>query len=46
MQRLSDYTESLPNDAKARYKEKLNIIGGIDPFQPGNKGELDDYRGI
>ena len=42
MQRLSDYAESLPNDAKARYKEKVNVIGGIDPFQPGNIGELDD----
>ena len=42
MQRLSDYAESLTNDSKARYKEKLNVIGGIDPFQPGNIGELDD----
>ena len=42
MRRLSDYAESLPNDAKARYKEKLNVIGGIDPFQPGNIGKLDD----
>ena len=42
MQHLSDYAESLPNDAKARYKEKVNVIGGIDPFQPGNIGELDD----
>ena len=43
MQHLSDYAESLPNDAKARYKENLNVIGGIDLFQPGNIGELDDH---
>ena len=42
MQHLSDYAESLPNDAKARYKEKLNVIGRIDHFQPGNIGELDE----
>ena len=38
MQRLSDYAESLPSDAKARYEEKLKVIGGIDPFQAGNFG--------
>ena len=42
MQRLSDYAESLPSDAKARYEEKLKVIGGIDPFQAGNVGELND----
>ena len=43
MQRLSDYAERLPNDAKSRYREKLDVIGGIDPFQPGNIGtELED----
>ena len=30
MQRLSDYAERLPrNDAKARYREKVDVIGGI-----------------
>ena len=42
MQCLSEYAENLPSDAKARYKEKLDVIGGIDPFQPRNFGELDD----
>jgi len=28
MQRLSTYTE----DAKARYREKMEVIGGNDPF--------------
>ena len=42
MQRLSDYAESLLSDAKARYEEKLKVIGGIDPLQAGNVGELND----
>ena len=42
MQRLSDYAESLPSGAKARYEKKLKVIGGIDPFQAGNIGELND----
>ena len=42
MQRLSDYAESLPSNAKAWYKEKLDVIGGIDPFQPGNVSKSQD----
>jgi len=41
MQRLSTYAEDLPNDAKVRYREKLEVIGGNDPFLPaGRIGEL------
>ena len=43
MQRLSEYANNLPSDAKARYVEKLDFIGGIDPFQTANVGELDDH---
>ena len=43
MQRLSQYANNLPSDAKARYEEKLDFIGGIDPFQTSNVGELDDH---
>jgi len=32
MSSLSDYAETLPDEAKKRYKEKLSIIGGVDPF--------------
>ena len=38
MQRLSQYANNLPSDAKARYEEKLDFIGGIDPFQTSNVG--------
>jgi len=30
--RLSEYAEALSTEAKKRYKEKLSIIGGDDPF--------------
>ena len=42
MQRLSTYAENLPNDAKARYREKLEVIDGNDPFLSGRIGELVD----
>ena len=29
---LSDYAETLPDEAKKRYKEKISLIGGADPF--------------
>ena len=43
VQCLSEYAENLPSDAKAWYEEKLDFIGGIDPFQTRNVGELDDF---
>ena len=39
MQKLSAYPEDLPRNAKARYREKLEVIGGYDP---GRIGELVD----
>ena len=30
--KLSDYVEGLPEDAKSRYKQKITLIGGVDPF--------------
>ena len=41
MKNLSVYTESLSEEAKTCYKEKLNIIDGFDPFT-GTAGELAD----
>ena len=38
---LSVYAESLSEEAKTRYKEKLNIIDRFDPFT-GTAGELAD----
>ena len=32
MEYLSSYALSLPADAKKRYLEKINSIGGLDPF--------------
>ena len=29
---LSDYAETLPDEAKKQYKEKISLIGGADPF--------------
>ena len=40
MQQLSAYAEDLPSDTKARYREKLEVIGGYDPFLSGRIGEL------
>ena len=42
MPRLSTYAENLRSDAKARYEEKLVMIGGKDPFLPGSVGEIVD----
>ena len=39
---LSVYAESLSEEAKTRYKEKLNMIDGFDPFS-GIAGELADH---
>ena len=30
--KLSDYVEGLPEDAKSRYKQKITLIDGVDPF--------------
>ena len=38
---LSIYAESLSEEAKTRYKGKLNMIDGFDPFS-GTAGELAD----
>ena len=33
MQRnLSSYADNLSNEAKTRYREKIGVIGGLDPF--------------
>ena len=32
MTRLSPYAESLTSTTKERYKEKISLIGGLDPF--------------
>ena len=32
MDRLSPYAEKLSSAAKERYKEKISLIGGLDPF--------------
>ena len=41
--RLSSYAEKLEQEAKVRYKEKIALINGVDPFV-GNitEGELFD----
>lgn len=31
-QKLSDYVQGLPEEAKRRYKDKISLINGIDPF--------------
>ena len=31
-QALSDYANSLSGPAKAKYREKISVVGGIDPF--------------
>ena len=32
MERLSSYAENLTAASKERYKEKISLIGGLDPF--------------
>ena len=32
MERLSSYAKSLTAALKERYKEKIGLIGGLDPF--------------
>ena len=32
MERLSSYAESLTAASKERYKEKIRLVGGLDPF--------------
>ncbi len=32
LERLSPYAEQVASDAKERYKEKISIISGLDPF--------------
>jgi len=51
MQRLSAYAQNLWSDAKARYQEKLAVIGGNDPFlagsQAGSFGDVvDDFPDV
>ena len=31
-QNLSSYTENLSNEEKTQYREKIGVIGGLDPF--------------
>ena len=41
---LSSYAESLNQEAKTRYKEKIALIDGIDPFGKVTAGE--PYSGV
>lgn len=41
MQRLSSYAENLSAEAKARYKEKIALINGLDPFASCPEGPSD-----
>ncbi len=41
MQKLSTYAEQLPIEAKQRYLDKIDAIGGIYPFK-GPLGECTD----
>ena len=36
---LSKYADSLPCEAKVRHQAKISLIGGVDPFSSGVKGE-------
>ena len=38
-QSLSSYAEGLPEEAKRRYKAKLAVTDGIDPFMNGSLGD-------
>ena len=42
MSKLSLYADSLPPDAKTRYKDKIESIGGLDPFSSDFVGEKSD----
>ena len=41
---LSSYAESLNQEAKTRYKDKIALIDGIDPFRKATAGE--PYSGV
>ena len=41
---LSSYAESLNQETKTRYKDKIALIDGIDPFGKVNAGE--PYSGV
>ena len=41
---LSSYAEALEKQAKARYKDKISLINGVDPFRKVTEGEpLDGF---
>ena len=42
MNELSSYAKGLSEEAKERYKKKLEIINGLDPFNASAIGELAD----
>ena len=42
MNELSSYAKGLSEEAKERYKKKLEIINGLDPFNASTTGELPD----
>ena len=42
MSQLSSYTDNLEKGAKARYKEKISLINGVDPFGKVTEGEQFD----
>ena len=45
MSQLSSYADNLEKGAKARYKEKISLINGVDPFGKVTEGEhFDGYR--
>ena len=39
MTQLSSYADNLEKGAKARYKEKISLINGVDPFGKVTEGE-------
>ena len=39
--KLSSYADKLPNEAKARYLQKLSLIDGEDPFEVSTSGGND-----
>ena len=42
MSQLSSYADNLEKGAKARYKEKISLINGVDPFGKVTEGEQFD----